>query len=199
MSDVEDCVRALRRGEVVAAPTDTFFGLLADPRSEAALAKLSRLKQSGDFRPWPLLLPESFDLQRIECTLSAAGLKLARRFWPGKVTLIVPCSGELAQKVGRASDGAVGLREPGGPPPLSELLHLWDGPLTGTSANPQGSRPAVRDQDVRNYFGSELGGIIPGETPGGMASTVVDTLTEPVSVIRKGEVSEAMILSELQS
>lgn len=198
MSELEHCVRALRQGGVVAAPTDTYYGLLVDPHSDAALARLSQLKQSGTFRPWPLLLPQSFDLERMGCTLSVAGKQLARRFWPGKVTLIVSCRGELASKVGRATDGAVGLRVPGGPSLLWELLRLWDGPLTGTSANPQGGEPAVHDDQARNYF-PDLDGVLTGAAPGGLPSTVVDTVSEPVRVVRSGEISAEAILSELAS
>ncbi len=197
MSEVDRCVRALRQGEVVAAPTDTFFGLLADPFSDGALSTLCRLKNASDARPWPLLLPRGFDVGRIGCTLSRAGRSLAGRFWPGKVTLIVACDGALASRVGRASDGAVGLRIPGGPDLLVELLGAFDGPLTGTSANPAGCEPAVRSLQVEAYFPGELGGVLPGTAPGGAPSTVVDTVSDPVRIVRAGEVSTEAIQKEL--
>lgn len=191
-------MRALRQGEVVAAPTDTFFGLLADPFSDGALSTLCRLKQAADARPWPLLLPRGFKLERIGCTLSRAGRSLAERFWPGKVTLIVSCDGVLSSRVGRASDGALGLRIPGGPELLVELLEAWDGPLTGTSANPSGGTPPVCADEVLAYFPGELGGVLPGTTPGGAPSTVVDTVSDPVRIVRAGDVSTEAIQRELQ-
>lgn len=192
-------MQALRQGEVVAAPTDTFFGLLADPFSDGALGTLCRLKHAPDARPWPLLVPSDFDIGRLGCTFSNAGRALALRFWPGKVTLIVSCEGALSSRVGRAQDGAVGLRVPGGPPELVELLRLWDGPLTGTSANPKGREPALSAQDVTAYFHAELGGVLQGTTPGGLPSTVVDTVCDPVYIVRPGEVSLEAIQKELRA
>jgi L-threonylcarbamoyladenylate synthase len=198
LSEAESCVRALRDGGVVAVPTDTYYGLLADPFSDAALATLCRLKRCTDRRPWPLLIPPGFDAGRIGCTLSETGRKLAARFWPGKVTLIVTCQGPLADRVGRSGDGAVGLRVPGGPVPLLRVLELWDGPLTGTSANPGGRPPAVAAAEVTAYFGADLGHVHSGSARGGAPSTVVDTVCDPICVVRAGDVSEARIQMELR-
>lgn len=191
-------MRALRRGDVVAAPTDTFFGLLADPFSDPALAALCRLKGASDARPWPLLLPRSFQLERIGCSLSRAGRALAARFWPGQVTLIVACEGALAERVGRATDGAVGLRIPAGPAVLVALLDSWDGPLTGTSANPSGQAPPQSAEEVERYFPGSLGAVLPGNSPGGAPSTVVDTVSDHVQIVRAGCISEEAIQRELQ-
>lgn len=197
MSEADGCVRALRRGGVVAVPTDTLYGLLADPYSASAMATLRRLKQVTDPRPWPLLIPAGFDLSRLGCTLSESGRRLAARFWPGKITLIVACTGPLARAVGRSQDGAVGLRIPGGPPELAELLLLWDGPLTGTSANPHGSPPAGDSEGVHRYFPDTLEYVVPGRSGGGAPSTVVDTVAEDIHVERAGAVSEEMLREAL--
>jgi L-threonylcarbamoyladenylate synthase len=192
LTDEDACVRALRRGGVVAFPTDTCYGLLADPFSEAAMARLVQLKQVSGPRPWPLLLPQHFDCSRLGCTLSDSGQRLAREFWPGQVTLVVACSGPLAKLVGRAGDGAVGLRVPGGPKQLLRLLETWDGPLVGTSANPSGLPPAAQSQQVEAYFPGELDLVVAGRSPGGPPSTVVDTVNG-VAVMRSGAVPDERI------
>ena len=197
MSEADGCLRALRRGGVVAVPTDTLYGLLADPYSASAMATLRRLKQATDPRPWPLLIPAGFDLSRLGCTLSESGQRLAARFWPGKITLIVPCTGTLARLAGRLKDGAVGIRVPGGPQGLIELLGLWDGPLTGTSANPQGCSPAEDSEEVKRYFPDALEYVVPGQSGGGAPSTVVDTVTQEIRVERVGAVSEEMLREAL--
>ena len=197
MSEADSCVRALRRGGVVAVPTDTLYGLLADPHSAPAMATLRRLKQVTGPRPWPLLIPAGFDLSRLGCTLSDSGRRLAARFWPGKITLIVPCTSPLAQVVGRPKDGAVGLRVPGGPPELAELLMQWDGPLTGTSANPQGCPPALDSDGVHRYFPDLLAHVVPGRSGGGAPSTVVDTVAKDIQIERAGAVTEEMLREAL--
>jgi L-threonylcarbamoyladenylate synthase len=198
LSEADACVRALRRGDVVAAPTDTYFGLLADPLSDRALAALGRLKKCDAARPWPLLIPAGFDVRRLGCELSPAARRLADRFWPGKLTLVVPCDGPLGSRVGRGVDGAVGLRVPGGPRALLELLRLWDGPLTGTSANPTAKTPALNAAQTILYFPEALGCVLSGSAPGGAPSTVVDTVCDPVRVVRAGDLSEAEIREALQ-
>jgi len=177
----------------VAFPTDTCYGLLADPFSKAAMAKLLHLKQVSGPRPWPLLLPMHFDLSRLGCALSDSGRRLAAEFWPGQVTLVVACSGPLAKLVGRIDDGAIGLRVPGGPKLLRRLLEVWDGPLVGTSANPSGLAAPDTSEQVEGYFPGELDLVVAGSSPGGPPSTVVDTV-QGVVVVRSGAVSDERIL-----
>lgn len=196
LSEAEICVRALHSGGVVAVPTDTYFGLLADPYSARAMATLRRLKHVAHPRPWPLLLPIGYDHGRLDCVFSASGLRLASRFWPGKLTLIVSCNGPLGKLAGRSSDGALGLRVPSGPEALLRLLDLWGGPLTGTSANPAGLPPAENIEQVRAYYPDELEHTLEGTVPGGAPSTVVDTVGL-VTIVRSGAVPDQLIREEM--
>lgn len=195
----ERCVKALQRGGVVSVPTDTYYGLLADPFSDVALEQLRALKRVTGPRPWPLLIPPSYSLEKAGCRWSEAGRKLAKRFWPGKVTLVVACEGPLAKQVGRASDGAVGFRVPGGPEELLQLLTRWNAPLTGTSANPSGAEPASTSDQVSRYFGQDVDVVVEGIALGEAPSTVVDAVSNRVTLERVGAVSESSIREALEA
>jgi tRNA threonylcarbamoyl adenosine modification protein (Sua5/YciO/YrdC/YwlC family) len=173
----------------VAFPTDTFFALSCDPFDTHALARLRRLKRIKE-RPLPLLLPTGFDCRDLGCHLSRFAEELVSHFWPGKLTLIVPCRGVVAARVGRLSDGALGVRVPDWPW-TQDLLRSWNGPLVGTSANITGRKPAVTPADVQAQFGDDLEWIARETAPGGEPSTVIDVSGERLRVQRVGAVSES--------
>ena len=187
-----DCLQALAAGQVVAFPTDTFFALACDPFCSPAVERVRRLKQRDPGQPLPLLIPLSLDWERIHCDQSPLARELAGAFWPGKLTLVVPCRGELAARVGRQGDGAVGLRAPGGER-LQELLRAWDGPLVGTSANISGRPPATTAAEVDTYFPSGPAWIAPESAPGGKPSTVVDVCGERMLIAREGSVTSEQL------
>jgi L-threonylcarbamoyladenylate synthase len=172
----------------VAIPTDTFFALACDPFSDSAVAQVRKLKQRDPGRPLPLLIPLHLNWERIHCHQSPLARELARAFWPGKLTLVVPCRGELAGRVGRPGDGAVGLRAPGGDA-LQALLAGWDGPLLGTSANISGRPPARTAAEIERYFPSGLSWVAPESAPGGRPSTVVDICSGRLMIEREGSVT----------
>lgn len=187
------CLDALRAGRVVAFPTDTFFALSCDPLSDAALARLRELKEIAPGRPLPLLIPPDFDCARIGCVLSEPVRRLTQRFWPGKLTLVVPCDGALGPRVGRRPDFAIGLRVPEGAW-LHDLLMAFDGPVVGTSANRTGDPPATTVAEVRRYFSMDQVDSFPGTAPGGAPSTVVSVAGEELVVEREGAVSAAELM-----
>jgi L-threonylcarbamoyladenylate synthase len=182
----------------VAFPTDTFFALSCDPFNTQALATLRRLKGIDAARPVPLLIPAIFDVAKLGCEFNGLATELAERFWPGKLTLVVPCTGTLSQLVGRPEDGAVGLRAPGGAW-LQHLLSSWGGPLVGTSANTTGRPPATSPEEIRSYFGRQLGWISEEPAMGGEPSTVVDVTTGEIRVERDGAVPAAELAPLLRS
>ena len=142
------CLTSLRRGQLVALPTDTYYALACDPLNPGAMSKLNELKQPPAGRPWPLLVSAEQDLSKLGCVITDIGARLIEVFWPGQVTLVLPCSGPLSDVAGRTEDGAVGFRVPAGPMDLIKILHDWGAPITGTSANVTGSPPATTQADV---------------------------------------------------
>lgn len=183
-AQLDSLVRALAAGRVVACPTETFIGLLADARQPGALAELVRLKGRSEDNPIGLLLPEPSALDALALDLPAAARALAARHWPGPLTLVVRARPGLCRLLLR--DGKVGVRVPGVSPAL-ELVRAFGHPLTATSANKSGAPPARTSEQARAVFGTALE-YVDGESPGGEPSTVVDASSEPLRVLRQGAI-----------
>lgn len=173
----------LRAGGVVACATETLFGLLADARSEAAVARVVSLKRRGG-DPIALLAP---DLARVEeiAALTPAARALAARHWPGPLTLVVRARVSLPAALLR--DGTVGVRVPGASA-AREVVRAFGGPLTATSCNLAGQPAAETDAEARAYFPEGVV-IVPGRAPGGPPSTLVDATAEVPRVLRRGAIA----------
>jgi tRNA threonylcarbamoyl adenosine modification protein (Sua5/YciO/YrdC/YwlC family) len=182
--------RMILAGKVVAVPTDTFYGLAADPFNLAAVSEVFRLKRRSAERPLPLLV-ESVD-QAADLAHDPPRLffTLAQRFWPGPLTLVVPASRQIPLKV-TANTGKVGLRWPKAPIAVG-LIAACGRALTGTSANVS-ERPACSTaEEVDQQMGATLPLILDGgPTAGEMASTVVELTGDRVRILRPGGVSES--------
>ena len=187
---LEYAVRMIIAGKVVAFPTDTFYGLGADPFNLAAVSEVFRIKRRTSERPLPLLVA-SID-QAADLTHDPPQLffTLAKRFWPGPLTLVVPASRQISLKV-TANTGKVGLRWPHAILATS-LIEASGRPLTGTSANlselPACSTAAEVDRQIGDLLPLILDG---GPTQGELASTVLDLTGERVRVLRPGGVPES--------
>lgn len=181
---MEDIVALLRAGGVVACATETLFGLLADARSEAAVARVVAIKQRGK-EPIALLAPHLAAVEALG-TLGEPARALAERYWPGPLTLVVRAHPGLPEALLR--DGTVGVRVPG-PSPALTLVRAFGGLLTATSCNPSGLPAARTDAEARAYFGERLSAILTGEAPGGAPSTLLDVTGDVPRVLRQGAIT----------
>lgn len=177
-------VAILRRGGVVACATETLFGLLADARSEAAIARVVALKQRGP-EPIALIAPDLASAEDI-AELDERARALAARHWPGPLTLVLRARPGLSAALVR--DGTVGVRVPGASPALT-LVRAFGGPLTATSCNPSGLPAARSDSEAFAYFGEQLEAIVPGRAPQDLPSTVVDATGAELRVLRQGAIA----------
>ncbi len=186
----------LRRGGVVAFPTETFYALGVDPRKPAALRRLRRIK--GRARRKPILLLAASRAQAL--ALAAApppAAKLARLFWPGPLTLVLPPRHpRLARALGSA--GGLAVRVPSHPL-ARRLVRAYGFPLTGTSANRSGAPPARQATHLRRALGAALDGVIDGgRTPGGAPSTVLDLCGPRARLLRRGAVPSRRLQAVLR-
>lgn len=183
--DLAHYVEILRRGGVVACPTETLQGLLANALDPAAVQRVVQVKQRGP-EPIALIIPslEALDLVAVE--VSSASRVLAAKHWPGPLTLLVRAHPTLAPELVR--DGKVGVRIPG-PSPALDLVRAFGAPLTATSCNPSGQPPARTEAEARGYFVNVIDDFVPGDAPGGAPSTVVDASVDPPRVIRAGAIA----------
>ena len=183
--DVSAAARAIKRGEVVGVPTDTVYGLAADPYDEAALDRLYDLKGRNEGKPIAILVAD-LDQGLSLGAMSDRALELAERHWPGAVTLVVPRLDTAPPWLGDTRRRTIALRCPNHAVAL-ELLRLT-GPLAVTSANRSDSAPTNSAEEAEAVFADLVLTYLPGEAGGGEPSTLVD-LTEPSEmVLRRGPI-----------
>ncbi len=183
--DFQSCVRVLSRGGVVACPTETLFGLLADALNPEAVARVSYIKGRRTEDPIAVLAPSVPMAFQLASELPEVATELAELYWPGPLTLVLRAVSGLPAPLLR--DAKIGVRVPG-PSPALELVRAFGGPLTATSANRTGQQPAVDAEQIVAEFGDEVDAVVPGRAPGGLPSTVVDPTQKPVRVVRAGAI-----------
>jgi L-threonylcarbamoyladenylate synthase len=178
-------VRALQNGGVVACATETFFGLLADALDSGAVERVCALKGREKGAPVAVLLPSVQALDSVSNEVSDVARRLAAQHWPGPLTLVVRARPGLPSAL--IKDGTIGVRVPG-PSPALQLVQAFGTPLTATSANKSGQPAARSAQEVSHAFPAGLAGIAGDFSPGGAASTIVDTTGERLVVVRQGPI-----------
>jgi L-threonylcarbamoyladenylate synthase len=188
----------LQRGQVVGVPTDTYYGLAADPFNLAAVEQIYRVKGRPETRALPILVASIEQAESLTRDLPDTFRSLAKKFWPGALTLLVDASHRLPLKV-TANTGRVALRWARSQVVCS-LIETLEGPITGTSANISGF-PACSNADaVKKQLGDRLPLILDsGETGANLASTIVDLHGDHWRVLREGIVREADIRTALES
>ena len=138
VSRIDEALQALQQGEIVGIPTDTVYGIAADPWDAEAVARLFAAKGRPDANPIPILVSGVEQAEAV-AELDEGAVVLAKRHWPGALTMVVPRAARLPQWIGDPAAGSVGIRVPDHPVAL-ELLNTA-GPLAVTSANPTGAVP----------------------------------------------------------
>jgi tRNA threonylcarbamoyl adenosine modification protein (Sua5/YciO/YrdC/YwlC family) len=190
--EIERAAGLIRRGEVIAIPTDTVYGLAADPFNLAAVQKVFSAKGRPGAAPL-LLLIDSLELAT-RCASSLPPLfgLLAKKFWPGPLTLVVPASSQLPAAV-TGGTSMVGLRLPDAAVPLA-LVRAVGGPITGTSANVSGRGDCRSAKEVEHSLGSRLSLILDGgESRVTQTSTVLRIDGEQWGMIREGAIAAGEI------
>ncbi len=191
---LNEALRILAAGGVVAFPTDTVYGVGALVTDAAAIAGLYEVKARPPDKAIPVLLADSEQLPQVASEVNAIAQRLAARFWPGALTLIVLRRAGLPEIL--ASNQTVGVRVPDHP--AARALLAAAGPLAVTSANLSGGPDCRTAAEVEAQLGGRLALILDGgETPGGVPSTVVDTTGEELYILRAGPISDAELQAAL--
>ena len=176
--------RVVLNGGLIVFPTDTVYGLGANPFDEVAVGRLFKAKGRGS-NPIPVLCASERHARRL-VSLSQEAIDLANEFWPGPLTIVGRQRLKLPEAIHQGT-GAVGVRVPGSELCL-ELIGLCGGYLTGTSANRSG-RPSSRSaEEACSQLGTRVDLILDGGRLGGAESTVVRFVGKRVEVLRQGRV-----------
>jgi L-threonylcarbamoyladenylate synthase len=192
LSALSRAVEFLRSGGLVAFPTDTVYGVGALAFDGEAVESIYPAKDRPKEKAIPVLIGDVDDLAKVCAEVPEVALKLAARFWPGPLTLVVKKNPNLPEAV--SASPTVGVRIPDHPVARA-LLHIA-GPMAVTSANISGQASPCTAQEVFNQLGGRIALILDGgKTPGGIPSTVVDCSGPDPQILRIGPVSENDILA----
>jgi len=181
-AEVAAAIAALRRGEVVAYPTETFYGLGVDAFDAAALERLRALKGRGE-KAISVLIEGEAMLARMCAEPSPRARELMARHWPGPLTLALPARPGLPEAL--VLDGCVAVRQ--SPHPIARALVAgFGGPVTTTSANRSGEPPASEAAAVRAALVDGCHVLDGGRTTGGAPSTLARVRGDAVEILRAG-------------
>jgi len=185
------CREVISGGGVIVYPTDTYYGLGADPRNSAAVNRLFSIKGRQPDQPILLLIADAGEIRDWAAEITEQAEILMQRYWPGPLTLVFKARGDVLAQV-TANTGTVGLRVPGNAWTRSLLRYLGHA-LTGTSAN-LSRRPSPKTAQEAAAIDGLVDLIIDGgTTAGGKPSTIVDVRTELPRVIREGAIPSGSI------
>lgn len=188
----------IRLGHVVAVRTDTLYGLLADASDEAAVRRVFRAKGRPENKPILVLVDSRTQLARLVRGFPPEFAVLARAFWPGPLTMVLPAS-DRASSLVTAGLGTVAVRQPNSPLVRSLARHAGRA-LTGTSANLSGRRGARSADEVVSQLRYRVPLVLDsGRVSKSDPSTIVDLTAGPPRILRQGRVSQAAIERALSS
>jgi len=179
----------IRAGQVLGMPTDTFYGLAADPFNLRAVERVYEIKSRSRHKPLSLLIESVDQAEQLARPLPEEFYNLARRFWPGPLTIIVRAASRLPLKV-TANTGNVALRVPNAKIPLA-VVKAAGIPITATSANLSGASECTTAQQVRDQLKDRIAIIVDGGiSPREVASTIVDLTDDDARwrVMREGAI-----------
>ncbi len=189
VADIDTALAALKAGEAIVFPTETFYGVGVDARNPRALQRLFELKGRDPDKPVALIAADLEMVTSMVREMPPAARRLARQFWPGPLTMVLPAAADLSPALTNR-EGGVGIRI--SPHPIAlELTRRLGSPLTATSANLAGAAPARTLEEAWEAFGKAIAAYVDGGTlTGSLPSTVITFYGERIRIVRAGAVPE---------
>ena len=181
---INNALKFLEAGGIVAVPTDTVYGLAADAGNDSAVLKLFAVKRRPAEKAVPIMISEKSALSDVAEDIHPAVWKLVEKHWPGALTVVLKKSRMISDIVS-GGDDTVGIRIPNHEFML-ELLKKFGRPLVVTSANISGGQPCTNYQAALDKFAGLIDYIVPGEVKHKQISTVADFTKEPPVILRGG-------------
>jgi len=193
---IDRAAKVIRKGGVVAIPTDALYTLIADPMNLHAVVSVFKAKGRESVRSLPLLVSDLMMAEELAKEVTARFYMLARRYWPGPLTLIVPANAKVPLKV-TGNTGRLAMRHSKSPVPAA-LLEVLGQPLIATSANKSGMPTGRSGIDVFANMDGSVDLVLDGGACLGEGATTVD-VTEPYwRIIKEGAIPEKEIAEFLK-
>ncbi len=195
-TELEAAVAVLRAGGLVAFPTETVYGLGANAADAVAVAKIFALKGRPADHPVIVHLDHPRYLHRWVRDMPEVAQRLAARFWPGPLTLILPKAAEVNAVVTGGQD-SIGIRVPSHPA-AQQLLSAFGGGIAAPSANRYGHLSPTKAEHVREEFGAELALVLDGgDSQIGLESTIVSCLGDGARLLRPGHITRSQLIETI--
>ena len=196
IENIENAAQMIRAGGLVAVPTETVYGLAGNGLNETAVREIYEVKGRPAVKPLSLMVPDESAMERYCEDVPPQAHALAKRFWPGPLTIVLKAKAEIPSIV-LAGGKTVGLRCPDHPLTL-KLLKSCGLPLAAPSANPSGEPSPKTAQQVLDYFDGKIDAVIDGGPCGiGRESTLIDMSSTPYQILREAALSEESIAQAL--
>ena len=189
---IQQALDVLRAGGLAAFPTDTIYGVGALAFDSKAVESIYTAKDRPIEKAIPVLIGDESDLEKVGVDIPTVAHRLAARFWPGPLTILVPKKPTLPESV--SATDTVGVRIPDHE--MARALLRAAGPMAVTSANISGQASPSTAEEVFAQLNGRIQLIIDGgRTPGGVPSTLVDCIGEKANILREGPISLEDLLS----
>lgn len=191
---VARCASVVKSGGVVVFPTDTIYGIGCDPYSDQAVERIFVIKGRDEKKPLPVLAYSIEDAEKI-ASLGDAGRALAKKYWPGALTIVAPIADQKISRRVTAGGNSLAVRVPANECVLSLLKRCRY--LVGTSANPSGEKPLKSAQEVLESSLEGYDALLDGgPVERGVESTIVDVTGTP-KILREGAIRSKEVLELL--
>ena len=194
--EIKDSANVVSNGGIIIYPTDTLYGLGADIRNEESLLRIYDIKGRPNDMALPVLVSGWEMVRSISSEVNVIGEKLAARFWPGQLTMVIRADDNLSTVL-TGGRGTIAVRQPDHWI-AQQIIEQVGNPIVGTSANLSGSPDLVEASDLVSELGDLVDRIITcGLKPFGVGSTVVDITGEQPKLLRETSISIEDIQSAL--
>ena len=195
-SAADEAAEIIKKGGLVAVPTETVYGLAGNGLDEEAVKQIYEVKGRPQVKPLSLMVHGAEAMEQYCEDVPEGARLLAERFWPGPLTIVLKAKDNIPPIVLAGGD-TVGLRCPDHPMTLA-LLEKAGVPFAAPSANPSGEESPKNARQVQDYFDGRIEGIINGGECGiGRESTIISMAQKPYQILRQGALCEKNIASAL--
>lgn len=195
-NDIDRIAAELLKGNTIAFPTDTVYGIGVIYNSLEALKKLKKAKQRPETKPIPTMVSSINQINNL-AILNDSALKIAHAFMPGPITLVLPKKDKIKDFVTNGKN-TIAIRIPDNDFIL-KLIKKCNSPLLVSSANISGGSNCFNDKDVLKQLQGRIDGVVLGEAGGNMASTIVDMTGSNPIILRKGPISYKQIMDVIEN
>lgn len=185
---IKEAVKILKKGGIVAYPTETFYGLAVLPENKEAVGKIFQIKKRDKGKPISLIISSAGQLGKWAVGVGRREKKLIKEFWPGPLTIVFKAKRKVPAVL-RGGRQSIALRV-SSERVARELAKKAGGAITATSANLSGQAPCLTSASVRRKLSRRIDGVVSGRRlPGSKGSTILDVCGKKPKVLREGEIS----------